>query len=57
MESGYTYEGDYAPALWPWLGPVRALAGDDPDPLLAPLLDDSITSTARSLFATALGSH
>lgn len=40
---GRCLEGDYAPALWPWLPVVRALAvasgGDEPDPLLAPLLD------------------
>jgi AAA ATPase domain len=40
---GRCHEGDYAPALWPWLGIVRALV-DDPgngelDPLLEPLLD------------------
>lgn len=40
---GRCLEGGYAPALWPWLGVVRAL-GDlaapdgDVDPLLAPLL-------------------
>lgn len=44
---GRCHEGDYAPALWPWLGPVRALAGEDPDPLLAPLLDESITRQAE----------
>ena len=39
---GRCQEGDYAPALWPWLGVVRRLVeaeGGAPDPLLAPLLD------------------
>ena len=41
---GRCHEGDYAPALWPWLGIVRSLAGpsrgpaDAADPRLDPLL-------------------
>jgi DNA-binding SARP family transcriptional activator len=40
---GRCHEGDYAPALWPWLGMVRELAADEPevDPRLAPLLVDA----------------
>ncbi len=45
---GRCHEGDYAPALWPWLGIVRALADHqdlgDLDPLLAPLLDGEVTT-------------
>ncbi len=38
---GRCHEDDYAPALWPWLGIVRALTdGAEVDPLLAPLLSD-----------------
>ncbi len=48
---GRCHEGDYAPALWPWLGIVRALADDQgtggPDPLLAPLLDGAVTVPAE----------
>ncbi|MBV9831419.1 MAG: AAA family ATPase [Marmoricola sp.] len=41
---GRCHDGDYAPALWPWLGIVRDLvaATGDPDPLLVPLLDDEV---------------
>ncbi len=39
---GQCHQGDVAPALWPWTQVVRALAGDDPDPLLRPLLDDGV---------------
>ncbi len=38
---GRCHEGDYAPALWPWLGIVRDLvtgSSGTPDPLLQPLL-------------------
>lgn len=41
---GRCHEGDYAPALWPWLGMVRELAtdvGEEADPRLAPLVADS----------------
>jgi DNA-binding SARP family transcriptional activator len=44
---GRCHEGDYAPALWPWLSIVRTLvAGGDVDPLLAPLLEGEVTDTA-----------
>ncbi len=39
---GRCREGEYAPALWPWLAVVRALADDRDDPLLAPLLRDDV---------------
>ncbi len=46
---GNCHEGDFAPALWPWLGIVRALHGaGSPDPWLDPLLDDEITPTPPS---------
>lgn len=40
---GRCHEGDYAPALWPWLDMVRELAATEPhaDPRLAPLLVDA----------------
>lgn len=38
---GQCVEGEYAPALWPWLDIVRSLAGDhEVDPLLRPLVHD-----------------
>ena len=41
---GRCHEGDYAPALLPWLAVVRALSeGGDVDPLLVPLLEDEAT--------------
>ncbi len=44
---GRCHEGDYAPALWPWLAIVRALSdGSSPDPLLAPLLEGEVAPTA-----------
>ncbi|MFQ6172065.1 BTAD domain-containing putative transcriptional regulator [Oryzobacter sp. R7] len=56
---GRCLEGDYAPALWPWLPVVRELAGATGgavDPLLAPLLDagaadgDSGSGTGLRMF-------
>ncbi len=49
---GRCHEGDYAPALWPWLGIVRALAADESeptgrDPLLRPLLDADLDTSAE----------
>lgn len=35
---GRCHEGDYAPALWPWVTIVRGLPGADDVPELAPLL-------------------
>ena len=46
---GRCHEGDYAPALWPWLGIVRALADQGPgelDPRLDPLLGGELTGEA-----------
>ena len=47
---GRCHEGDYAPALWPWLGIVRSLAGQpdgqpntSADPRLDPLLGGELT--------------
>ena len=41
---GRCHEGDYAPALWPWLAIVRALSeGARRDPLLVPLLEGEVT--------------
>ena len=45
---GQCHQGDVAPALWPWAQVVRALAGDDPDPLLLPLLDDGVPADTGS---------
>ncbi len=46
---GRCHEGEYAPALWPWLGVVRALAdeADRVDPLLQPLLRGETDSADR----------
>ncbi len=46
---GRCHEGEYAPALWPWLGVVRALAGgaDQVEPLLQPLLHAGANSADR----------
>ena len=43
---GRCHEGEYAPALWPWLGVVRALADERDDPLLAPMLRDDVAGEA-----------
>ncbi len=40
---GRCHEGDYAPALWPWVTIVRGLAEADQAPELAPLLGGSPT--------------
>ena len=41
---GRCHEDDYAPALWPWLGIVRALSdGTEVDPLLIPLLEGEVS--------------
>ena len=40
---GRCHEGDYAPALWPWVTIVRGLPGADDAPELAPLLAGSST--------------
>ncbi len=41
---GRCHEGDYAPALWPWLTIVRTLSeGSGADPLLVPLLEGEVT--------------
>ncbi len=43
---GRCHEGNYAPALWPWLAIVRALSDrGSPDPLLAPLLEGEVAPT------------
>jgi DNA-binding SARP family transcriptional activator len=44
---GRCHDGDFAPALWPWLGIVRTLVdglpeGAEQDPLLAPLLEAGV---------------
>ena len=49
---GRCHEGDYAPALWPWLGIVRALTEDESgaaghDPLLRPLLDADLDASTE----------
>ena len=41
---GRCHEGDYAPALWPWVTIVRGLPGADDAPELAPLLAGSSTA-------------
>ena len=38
VQVGRCHEGDYAPALWPWVTIVRGLPGADEAPELAPLL-------------------
>ena len=51
---GRCHEDDYAPALWPWLGVVRALSeGAEVDPLLVPLLEGEVADT-RSGAGTGL---
>jgi DNA-binding SARP family transcriptional activator len=51
---GRCHEGDYAPALWPWLAIVRSLSEDaEVDPLLVPLLTGEVTDT-RSGAGTGL---
>jgi DNA-binding SARP family transcriptional activator len=43
---GHCLEGEYAPALWPWLSVVRPLAAaHEVDPLLEPLLGESSAAT------------
>ena len=51
---GRCHEDDYAPALWPWLGIVRALSeGEEADPLLVPLLEGE-SGDARAGAGTGL---
>ncbi len=46
---GRCHEGEYTPALWPWLGVVRELTGgtEQVDPLLQPLLQGETDSADR----------
>ncbi|MGH9263839.1 MAG: BTAD domain-containing putative transcriptional regulator, partial [Acidimicrobiales bacterium] len=43
---GRTFEGGAAPALWPWLPPLRALVGSLPDPAAVPAELANLVSTS-----------
>ncbi|HEX2118595.1 MAG TPA: BTAD domain-containing putative transcriptional regulator, partial [Acidimicrobiales bacterium] len=45
---GRTFEGGAAPALWPWLPPLRALVGSLPDPTAVPPELANLVSTSSA---------
>ena len=54
---GRTHEADVAPAFWPWLPVLRAVAGPTPDPDVARLVGTAMTEASTDSGAAALRTY